>query len=208
MLLLLAAVCGINFLLAGAFWQLAVITGPVMCMAVLSFMDYFVFAGFNSRKSIGMDMLKSSYHGRKLVIAALKQDIVNKSLYILAGSTFALVSVFMFNPEIEDRLFVILYAMGAFSSAQILLRLTLLLDRAKGLTMQTHMLICYLAYALGTVIVLPLIFASESLSVPVMIVYAVIAEILSILTGYLLIRSCVKAFDSSLHDALDTEPNR
>ena len=200
MLLLLAVVCMINFFLAGALWQFAVITAPIMCMAIICFMDYFVFSGFNSRKSIGMDLIKSSYRGKKLVEAALKQDIVNKSLYVLAGSVFALVLVFMFNPEIEDSLFVIFYTISSYASSLVLMHLTLLLDRAKGLTMQTHMLICYLFYALGTVIILPLIFISETLSLPTMITYAVIAVICAVVTGYLLVRSCIKTYDASFHD--------
>ena len=61
MLLMLIVISGICFLMAAALWQVSLIIAPILGMAVLSFMDYFVFAGFNSRKSIGMDMMKSSY---------------------------------------------------------------------------------------------------------------------------------------------------
>ena len=163
-------------------------------------MDYFVFAGFNSRKSIGMDMMKSSAKGRTLIEAALKQDIVNKSIYVLIGSTAALVSIFIFNEEI-DHPFVIAYTIAAFSSCQVLLRVSLLIDRAKGLTMQVHIFIFYLCYSVGSLILIPLIFISESISLPLMIGYAVLAEIGSVLTGIWLIRSCMKAYDTSMHDA-------
>lgn len=202
MLLLLLAVIACNFLLAGVFWQIAVFTGPILCVAVLCFMDYFVFAGFNSRRSIGMDMLMSSVRGRSFIENVLKHDIVNKSLYVMTGSVAALVSIFMFNEDI-DRPFVIFYAIGAFSTSQILMRLTLLLDRAKGLTMQTHVLICYLCYSVGTLILLPLIFLSETGNLTIMIIYAVIAEALSILTGIWLVKSCVKAYESGFHDAVE-----
>ena len=200
MALALVIICVVNFFISGVFWQVAVLTGPLLCVAFLCFMDYFVFAGFNSRKSIGMDMMKSSAKGRTLIEAALKQDIVNKSIYVLIGSTAALVSIFIFNEEI-DHPFVIAYTIAAFSSCQILLRISLLIDRAKGLTMQVHVFIFYLCYSVGSLILIPVIFISESISLPLMIVYAVLAETGSVLTGIWLIRSCMKAYDASMHDA-------
>ena len=200
MFLLLCIVCVGNFFLSGAFWQMATLTGPFFCAIVLCFMDYFVFAGFNSRKSQGMNLLKSSPRGRTLVESALKQDIVNKSVYVLAGSLFALISVLKFNESI-DKPFVIVYAAGGFSTCLVLLRLVLLLNRAKGLTMQVHIFICYLCYSVGNCILLPMIFLSETGSLLIMIIYAVVAETGSILTGRWLIISCMKAYDSSFHDA-------
>ena len=200
MFLLLCVVCVANFFLAGVFWQLATLTGPLLSVAILCFMDYFVFAGFNSRKSQGMNLLKSSPRGRALVESALKQDIVNKSVYTLAGSLFALFSVLKFNESI-DKPFVIAYAAGGFSTCLILLRLVLLLNRAKGLTMQVHIFICYLCYSVGNCILLPMIFLSETGSLLIMIIYAVVAETGSILTGRWLIISCMKVYDSSFHDA-------
>ncbi len=200
MFLSLLIVCTVNFFISGVFWQIAVLTGPLLSVAILCFMDYFVFAGFNSRKSIGMDLMKSSVKGRALVEAALKQDIVNKSIYVLTASTAALVSIFIFNEDI-DHPFVIAYTIAAFSSCQVLLRISLLIDRAKGLTMQVHIFIFYLCYSVGSLILIPVIFISESISLPLMIVYAVLAETGSVLTGIWLIRSCMKAYDASMHDA-------
>lgn len=204
MLALLAVSCTANFFIAGVFWQMAVLTGPVICVAVLCFMDYFVFAGFNSRKSAGMNLLKTSPYGRVLVEAALKQDIVNKAIYVLIGSVTVLISIFIFNPDV-DKPFVIAYAIGGYSTCMILLRLVLLIDRAKGLTMQVHVFICYLFYSLGTVILIPLIFLSETFSLPLLIVYDVAAEIGSVLMGRWLINSCMKAYDSSFHDEEEKE---
>ena len=199
MIVLLCLVCVGNFFLAGVFWQMATLTGPVLCVAVLCFMDYFVFAGFNSKKLQGMNLLKSSFYGRSLVEKALKQDSVNKAVYVLIGSVAVIISVFKFNPDI-DKPFVIAYAVGGYSTCMVLLRLVLLINRAKGITMQVHILICYLCYSLGTTILLPMIFLSETGSLVIMIIYAVAAEIGSILTGRWLIVSCMRAYDSNFHD--------
>ena len=201
MFLLFGLIITANFFLAGAFWQLATLTGPIGCFAVLIFMDYYVFAGFNSRKSDpGMNLLKSSFHGRSLVEAALKQDSFNKSLYMLAGSLAAVISILKFNPDI-DKPFMIVYAIGGFSTSLIMMRLSLLITRAKGITLQAHILICYLCYSIGSAILLPLIFLSEKASLPIMAAYAAAAEAGSILTGRWLIVSCLKAYDSGFHDA-------
>ncbi len=199
MIFLLTVVCLVNFLMAGVFWQVSVMLAPYLCTLVLGFMDYFVFCGFNSRKTKGIDILKSSARGRALVVSAVKQDAVNKSLFSLAACLFTLISILTINKEV-DKFFVILYAIAAFSTCQVINRLLLLVDRWKGLTMQTHMFIVYLGYFAGGILLLPLIFLAEGCNVAIMAVYAVVAEALSVLSGIWLVKSCTKAYDSSFYD--------
>ncbi len=201
MFLLLLGACGLTFLLSAAMWQFAVVVGPILGMAILSFMDYFAFSGFNSKKQIGMDLLKSSTRGRAIIERALKQDLLNKTVYMITIGVVTLVLTLLVNPEIEDLPFTILYVISSYASCQTLLHLVLLLDRAKGLTMQAHILICYLFYSVGSLILLPLIFLSENMSALLMGIYAAVAAAVAVFTGFLLIRSCMKAFDASLHDA-------
>ena len=199
MICLLAAICTANYFLSLSLWQAAILLGPILCFAVLIFMDYFVFSGFNSRTSIGMDLVKSSLKGRMIIKKALEQDIVNKTFFVLTGSASAFVFVLRNHPEV-DLLFLIFFTIGGFSTTHILLHLILLIDRSKGLTMQAHVFICYLSYSLGTVIFLPAVFISETMSLLFMIIYSVVTTALGIFTGIILIRSCMKAYDSCFHD--------
>ena len=199
MLALLVCVCLANYLLAGVFWQVSVLLAPYLCVLALSFMDYFVFSGFNSRKAQGMDLLKSSGRGSELVSKALRQDAVAKSIFSLIAAVFTLICVLKLNEEV-DKPFVILYSIAGFATCQVICRLLLLIDRWKGLTMQTHMFIIYLGYFAGGLLLLPIIFLSESWSVTVMAIYAAAAEVLSVLTGYWLVRSCTKAYESGFYD--------
>ncbi|MCR5685741.1 MAG: hypothetical protein K6G81_10050 [Lachnospiraceae bacterium] len=200
MLLLLAIVCAVVFFMAGAFWQVSVLLAPSLAAAILCFMDYFAFCGFNSRKARGMELIKSSARGRKLISQAVRQDAVNKSIFSLAASVFALSCALAFADEEENRVFIILYAIAGFATYQAVSRGLLLIDRWKGLTMQVHILISYLGYSIGSVFLLPMIFLSESGSVPVMAAYAIVAEGLSVFMGITLVRSCEKAYDSSFID--------
>ncbi len=205
MLVLLVITCLLSFFLT-LIWQLGIIMAPSLSMIILVFMDYFIFSGTNSKRSKGMELLKSSPRGSQVLQRALKQDIVNKSVFSLIAISFTVALILIGRSasgaeSFEDsNLFVIIFAFGAFATGQVLTRIALLLTRNKGLTLHVHMLLAYLIFFLGTAIMLPLIFLSETHSIPIMSGYAAVMEVLSILTGKLLISSCGKAYDASFCD--------
>ncbi|MBO4415567.1 MAG: hypothetical protein J5824_06245 [Lachnospiraceae bacterium] len=206
MLGLLAAACVIAFFLSALIWQVGIMIAPILSMGMLCFMDYFTFSGTNSKKSKGMEVLRSSPRGGEVLYTALKQDVINKSLFNLLVTVF-IVTVIIIDrsvsgiTEFEDsNLFIIAYGIAAFATGQVLIRLTLLLTRSKGLTMQVHMLIVYLIFFAGTLIMIPLIFLTETHSLPIMCAYAAVMEIFSVLTGKWLISSCRKAYEAQFYD--------
>ena len=172
-------------------------------MGVLCFMDYFSFAGTNSKRAKGMELIKSSPYGGRILKKALQQDIVNKAIYHLLAMTFT--AGLILSGEHEQGfsgIFALLYVGSAFATGQLLIRITLMITRSKGLTMQTHMLIVYAAFFIGTIIFIPLIFLSETNSMLFMSLYFAAVESLSILSGIWLLSSCYKAYDSTFYDTL------
>ena len=192
--------CMISYLLSGMIWQLGVIIAPIICMLVLGFLDYFAFAGANSRHAHGMELFKSSTRGEILFKKALKQDLINKSVISFAASVISGTFAALNTEKLPDLLFVVFYCFGAYATGQLVLRLVLFLTRKKGLTMQTHALILYLVYFVGSVLFIPLIFVSETESAIIMGIYTAVAEILSVLSAILLFRSCVRAYSSAFYD--------
>ena len=211
---LLAVIICCTYFLSGLIWQLGIMIAPILAMGVLCFMDYFTFSGTGSKRATGMDVVRSSYYGGEVLHKALKQDMINKSLFNLLSVAFAVGCVFVSRSQVREiaeansmwegfedsNLFVIVYALGVFATSQILIRVTLLWTRSKGLTMQVHMLIVYLVFFGGTIILLPVIFLSETHSTPIMLAYAVVAECLSIFFANVLLKHCKKAYDSSFSD--------
>lgn len=214
MLALFAVTCFAGYAFSLMIWQLTLIICPILSMGILCFMDYFTFSGTGSKRATGMDVVRSSYYGGEVLHKALKQDMINKSLFNLLSVAFAVGCVFVSRSQAREiaeansmwegfedsNLFVIVYALGVFATSQILIRVTLLWTRSKGLTMQVHMLIVYLVFFGGTIILLPVIFLSETHSTPIMLAYAVVAECLSIFFANVLLKHCKKAYDSSFSD--------
>ncbi|MBP5331996.1 MAG: hypothetical protein J6Y89_09115, partial [Lachnospiraceae bacterium] len=88
------AVAGVfDFFLSAFIWQLGIIIAPILAMGMLCFMDYFTFSGTNSKKSKGMEILRSSPCGGEVLYAALKQDIINKSLFNLFVTGFTVIMI-------------------------------------------------------------------------------------------------------------------
>ncbi len=202
-ILLFFVTCAICYLTSGMIWQLSVMICPILSMLALCFMDYFAFAGTNSKRAKGMELLKSSFYGGHVLKKALRQDVINKSVYHLLATAFTTIIILSSEHEKDfSATFALLYICSAFATGQLLMRLTLLITRNKGLTMQTHILITYFAFFIGSVLFIPLIFLSEMKSVLFMSLYFAAAEALSILSGIWLLTSCYKAYDTTFSDTV------
>ncbi len=202
-LLLFSITCLICYATSGMIWQLSVMICPLLSMMALCFMDYFAFAGTNSKRAKGMELLKSSFYGSQILKKALRQDMINKSVYHLLTAAFTTIVVLCGEHERDfSSGFAVLYIFSAFVTGQLLIRLTLLITRNKGLTMQTHVMITYFAFLIGSVVFVPLIFLSELRSVLYMSLYLIGIESLSILSGIWLLNSCYRAYDTTFSDTV------
>ena len=129
--------------------------------------------------------------------------MINKSVYHLLVTAFTTVVVLCREHERDfSSGFAMLYIFSAFVTGQLLIRLTLLITRNKGLTMQTHVMITYFAFLIGSVVFVPLIFLSELRSVLYMSLYLIGIESLSILSGIWLLNSCYRAYDMTFSDTV------
>ena len=197
---LFAISCLICYVISGLIWQLSLIVAPILSMGFLSFMDYFPFAGTNAKKARGMELVKSSPYGGEILKRALKQDLIIKSLFSFILTALIVVLILTGTPRPQDIPFVIIYAFAAYATGQLFTRITLFFTRKKGLTMQSHIMIVYIFFFAGSLILLPLIFLSDTNSVPLMLLYACAAEILSVLSAIWLLTSCNKAFATTFYD--------
>ncbi len=199
--LLLLGSCVISYLLSKILWQLAIMIAAIVSFGILNFMDYFAFAGSNSKNSLGINLIKSAPYGAELFRKALLQDMINKLLFSVI--TICAVTVFVLCRPLGrefSAFFVILYAAAAFATEQLLLNSSLWITRKKGITMQAHFLIMYLTFFAGSLLFLPLVFISEEKSVLVMTLYIVIVGALAVLANIWLQKSCNKAYRSMFYD--------
>ncbi|MBR4343761.1 MAG: hypothetical protein IKP88_13880 [Lachnospiraceae bacterium] len=169
---------------------------------VTIFLDYFIFGGVSARKQRGMELVKSSFKGRELLEKALKTDMYIKAFINLSGFIGFLLAEIVFSEEglspLAIILFLILYPITNLTS-----RIILIIARRFAVSMASQVFITYLASMLNTLLLLTISFliplTDEGFNI-ILIVPVVIIEALSILTATLLLKDCIKGYNSSFYD--------
>ena len=167
------------------------------------FLDYYAFGGISARKQRGMEMVKSSFYGDKLIDSALKADMFIKALLSLTGFIGFIAGELYFSEEpglspIAITLVLILYPITNLST-----RVILFISRRMSTTMVVQVFITYLASMFNSILVfivgaiIPM--ESEEFSI-IPVIIAVVAEALSILMAYILLADCRKGYRSSFFD--------
>ncbi|MBP5330655.1 MAG: hypothetical protein J6Y89_02260 [Lachnospiraceae bacterium] len=191
--ILLAATCALSYLFIQKYWQLGLVIGPVLGMGVISFMDFYLFSGTPVRRKQAPKSAEAATADSSVLIKALKQDLINKSIFNLVITAFITGIVIFFTKINASRLFVVLCAGAAFAAGQLVTRLTVLISRKLGTTFQRHSIIVYIALFICAVILLPFVYLIKSNSKLLAIIFAVVFEALSVLAALLILRTASKA---------------
>ena len=128
-----------------------------------------------------------------VLIKALKQDLINKSVFSLLVMGFILVIVLFFTKKVNaSRFFIVLCAGAVFAAGQLITRLTVLISRKLGTTFQRHSIIVYIALFICALILLPFVYLIKTNSKLLAVIFAVVLEALSVLAALLIIRTVSK----------------
>ena len=195
LLLLALGSMAISFLANVYIGDAGVFIITALVSSVQIFLDYFVFGGISSRQQRGMEMMKSSCFGIDLLDSALRTDMYIKAFINLSGFLGFIAAEIIYSEEVGISIVAIMLVLVMYPLTNFLTRLVLILSRRIAVTMVSQIFVTYLAssFAGFICILLSLVLPEDSGNVVIFaVITAIVFEILSILTAYLLIKDCKK----------------
>ena len=167
------------------------------------FFDYYAFGGISARKQRGMEMVKASFYGSRLIDSALKTDMYLKALLNLTGFIGFIAGELYFSEEPGLSPMAVTMVLLLYPLTNLATRVILFISRRISTTIVVQIFITYLASMFNSLLIFLIgyfvPFDPEEFSI-IPLICAAAVEVLSILMAIFLLADCRKGYRSSFYD--------